>query len=77
MPYFVMEIFATMPGLPGLFVACAFSGTLRLVYGHNAAVMTVVMRRRRKGVGGSNRQYLLSTYCASAAWLNALFLCAH
>lgn len=31
MPYFVMEIFATMPGLPGLFVACAFSGTLRLV----------------------------------------------
>lgn len=26
-----MEIFATMPGLPGLFVACAFSGTLRLV----------------------------------------------
>lgn len=32
MPYFVMEIFDTMPGLPGLFVACAFSGTLRLVY---------------------------------------------
>lgn len=32
MPYFVMEIFATMPGLPGLFVACAFSGTLRFVY---------------------------------------------
>lgn len=31
MPYFVMEIFDTMPGLPGLFVACAFSGTLRLV----------------------------------------------
>lgn len=27
-----MEIFDTMPGLPGLFVACAFSGTLRLVY---------------------------------------------
>ena len=32
MPYFVMELFSTMPGLPGLFVACAFSGTLRLVY---------------------------------------------
>lgn len=31
MPYFVMKIFDTMPGLPGLFVACAFSGTLRLV----------------------------------------------
>ncbi|KAM7327609.1 hypothetical protein ACRRTK_013976 [Alexandromys fortis] len=28
MPYFVMKIFDTMPGLPGLFVACAFSGTL-------------------------------------------------
>ncbi|RMB97852.1 hypothetical protein DUI87_25330 [Hirundo rustica rustica] len=29
MPYFVMDIFSSMPGVPGLFVACAFSGTLR------------------------------------------------
>uniref|UniRef100_A0A8C9F4G0 Solute carrier family 5 member 12 n=1 Tax=Pavo cristatus TaxID=9049 RepID=A0A8C9F4G0_PAVCR len=25
MPYFVMDIFSSMPGVPGLFVACAFS----------------------------------------------------
>ena len=30
MPYFVMDILGELPGLPGLFVACAFSGTLRL-----------------------------------------------
>lgn len=32
MPYFVMIIFSSVPGLPGLFVACAFSGTLRFVH---------------------------------------------
>lgn len=28
MPYFVLEIFQSYPGLPGLFLACAYSGTL-------------------------------------------------
>ncbi|MBN3324998.1 SC5AC protein, partial [Atractosteus spatula] len=32
MPYFVMDILGHLPGLPGLFVACAFSGTLRCVH---------------------------------------------
>ncbi|GAB1286669.1 Sodium-coupled monocarboxylate transporter 2 [Apodemus speciosus] len=41
MPYFVMEIFATMPGLPGLFVACAFSGTLSTVAASINALATV------------------------------------
>ncbi|XP_020010212.2 sodium-coupled monocarboxylate transporter 2 isoform X1 [Castor canadensis] len=41
MPYFVMEIFATMPGLPGLFVACAFSGTLSTVAAGINALATV------------------------------------
>ncbi|EAW68295.1 solute carrier family 5 (sodium/glucose cotransporter), member 12, isoform CRA_c, partial [Homo sapiens] len=41
MPYFVMEIFATMPGLPGLFVACAFSGTLSTVASSINALATV------------------------------------
>lgn len=41
MPYFVMEIFATMPGLPGLFMACAFSGTLSTVAASINALATV------------------------------------
>ncbi|XP_023559999.1 sodium-coupled monocarboxylate transporter 2 isoform X2 [Octodon degus] len=41
MPYFVMEIFDKMPGLPGLFVACAFSGTLSTVAASINALATV------------------------------------
>ncbi|XP_038620970.1 sodium-coupled monocarboxylate transporter 2 [Tachyglossus aculeatus] len=41
MPYFVMEIFESMPGLPGLFVACAFSGTLSTVAASINALATV------------------------------------
>ncbi|KAM4617869.1 sodium-coupled monocarboxylate transporter 2 isoform 2-T2 [Discoglossus pictus] len=41
MPYFVMNIFKTMPGLPGLFVACAFSGTLSTVAASINALATV------------------------------------
>lgn len=29
MPYLVLDIFQTSPGVPGLFLACAYSGTLR------------------------------------------------
>ena len=29
MPYFVMDTMGKYPGLPGLFVACCFSGSLR------------------------------------------------
>nr|XP_054608203.1 sodium/iodide cotransporter isoform X5 [Nothobranchius furzeri] len=31
MPFFVMDIFRSHPGFPGLFIACAFSGTLSTV----------------------------------------------
>ncbi|XP_010213408.1 PREDICTED: sodium-coupled monocarboxylate transporter 2 [Tinamus guttatus] len=41
MPYFVMDIFASMPGVPGLFVACAFSGTLSTVAASINALATV------------------------------------
>ncbi|XP_053544880.1 sodium-coupled monocarboxylate transporter 2 isoform X2 [Bombina bombina] len=41
MPYFVMHIFRKMPGLPGLFVACAFSGTLSTVAASINALATV------------------------------------
>ncbi|XP_068117124.1 sodium-coupled monocarboxylate transporter 2 [Hyperolius riggenbachi] len=41
MPYFVMNLFSKMPGLPGLFVACAFSGTLSTVAASINALATV------------------------------------
>ncbi|KAM5138678.1 sodium-coupled monocarboxylate transporter 2 [Mantella aurantiaca] len=41
MPYFVMHLFQKMPGLPGLFVACAFSGTLSTVAASINALATV------------------------------------
>lgn len=31
MPYLVMDILGRYPGLPGLFVAAAYSGSLRLM----------------------------------------------
>ncbi|KAA0724057.1 Sodium-coupled monocarboxylate transporter 2 [Triplophysa tibetana] len=42
MPYFVMEILGGFPGLPGLFVACAFSGTLSTVAASINALATVM-----------------------------------
>ncbi|XP_056307530.1 sodium-coupled monocarboxylate transporter 2 [Danio aesculapii] len=42
MPYFVMEILGAFPGLPGLFVACAFSGTLSTVAASINALATVM-----------------------------------
>ncbi|XP_064423137.1 sodium-coupled monocarboxylate transporter 2 [Latimeria chalumnae] len=41
MPYFVMDILGDLPGLPGLFVACAFSGTLSTVAASINALATV------------------------------------
>uniref|UniRef100_A0A8C1Z8M8 Solute carrier family 5 member 12 n=1 Tax=Cyprinus carpio TaxID=7962 RepID=A0A8C1Z8M8_CYPCA len=42
MPYFVMEILSAFPGLPGLFVTCAFSGTLSTVAASINALATVM-----------------------------------
>ncbi|XP_078540782.1 sodium-coupled monocarboxylate transporter 2-like [Lissotriton helveticus] len=41
LPYYVMDVFTKMPGLPGLFVACAFSGTLSTVAGSINGLATV------------------------------------
>uniref|UniRef100_A0A8D0BA38 Solute carrier family 5 member 12 n=1 Tax=Salvator merianae TaxID=96440 RepID=A0A8D0BA38_SALMN len=43
LPYFVMIIFSAAPGLPGLFVACAFSGTLSTVAASINALATVTL----------------------------------
>ncbi|XP_004454331.2 sodium-coupled monocarboxylate transporter 2 [Dasypus novemcinctus] len=49
MPYFVLEIFDTMPGLPGLFLTCAFSGTLSTVASSINALATVTFEDFVKG----------------------------
>ncbi|XP_038664248.1 sodium-coupled monocarboxylate transporter 2 [Scyliorhinus canicula] len=41
MPYFVMNILSHFPGLPGLFVACVYSGTLSTVAASINALATV------------------------------------
>lgn len=41
MPYFVLEVLGNFPGLPGLYVACAFSGTLSTVAASINALATV------------------------------------
>ncbi|KAM9495644.1 sodium-coupled monocarboxylate transporter 2 [Clarias gariepinus] len=41
MPYFVLEVLGSFPGLPGLYVACAFSGTLSTVAASINALATV------------------------------------
>ncbi|KAF7702143.1 sodium-coupled monocarboxylate transporter 2 [Silurus meridionalis] len=41
MPYFVLEVSGNFPGLPGLYVACAFSGTLSTVAASINALATV------------------------------------
>uniref|UniRef100_A0A8C2VA91 Sodium/iodide cotransporter n=1 Tax=Chinchilla lanigera TaxID=34839 RepID=A0A8C2VA91_CHILA len=33
MPLFVLDIFEDLPGVPGLFLACAYSGTLGVLFG--------------------------------------------
>lgn len=42
MPYFVLDIFENIPGVPGLFLSCAYSGTLR--YQSHAAFPATVTR---------------------------------
>ncbi|KAK2834437.1 hypothetical protein Q7C36_015138 [Tachysurus vachellii] len=41
MPYFVLEVLGNFPGLPGLYVSCAFSGSLSTVAASINALATV------------------------------------
>uniref|UniRef100_A0A4W3JA86 Solute carrier family 5 member 8 n=1 Tax=Callorhinchus milii TaxID=7868 RepID=A0A4W3JA86_CALMI len=43
MPYLVLDIFEGYPGMPGLFVACAYSGTLSTVSSSINALATVTV----------------------------------
>ncbi|KAG7513664.1 sodium/iodide cotransporter [Solea senegalensis] len=43
MPYFVLDIFKNHPGFPGLFLACAYSGTLSTVSTNINAMAAVTM----------------------------------
>ncbi|XP_054646581.1 sodium/iodide cotransporter [Dunckerocampus dactyliophorus] len=44
MPYFVLDIFKNYPGFPGLFLACAYSGTLSTVSTSINAMAAVTMK---------------------------------
>ncbi|XP_015284631.1 PREDICTED: sodium-coupled monocarboxylate transporter 2 [Gekko japonicus] len=61
MPYFVMIIFSSAPGVPGLFVACAFSGTLSTVAASINALATVTFEDFIKNCS-SNLSERMSTW---------------
>ncbi|XP_042197529.1 sodium-coupled monocarboxylate transporter 2 isoform X2 [Callorhinchus milii] len=50
MPYYVMDILGNQPGLPGLFVACAFGGTLSTVAASINSLATVTHQDLVKGL---------------------------
>ncbi|XP_063056216.1 sodium/iodide cotransporter [Engraulis encrasicolus] len=49
MPYLVLDIFRNLPGFPGLFLACAYSGTLSTVSTSINAMAAVTMEDLLKG----------------------------
>uniref|UniRef100_A0A8C5TNB8 Solute carrier family 5 member 12 n=1 Tax=Malurus cyaneus samueli TaxID=2593467 RepID=A0A8C5TNB8_9PASS len=65
MPYFVMDIFSSMPGVPGLLVACAFSGTLSTVAASINALATVTFEDLVKK-GFPNLSEKMSTWISKA-----------
>ncbi|CAJ1060818.1 sodium/iodide cotransporter [Xyrichtys novacula] len=63
MPYFVLDIFQNYPGFPGLFLACAYSGTLSTVSTSINAMAAVTMEdllHHRLVNVSQKRQILLS-----------------
>uniref|UniRef100_A0A8C6KRQ5 Solute carrier family 5 member 8 n=2 Tax=Nothobranchius furzeri TaxID=105023 RepID=A0A8C6KRQ5_NOTFU len=47
MPHLVMEIFASNPGVPGLFLAAVYSGSLRLIYTRHNKSKKQKQRKKR------------------------------
>ncbi|XP_068003919.1 sodium-coupled monocarboxylate transporter 2 isoform X1 [Melanerpes formicivorus] len=74
MPYFVMDIFASMPGVPGLFVACAFSGTLSTVAASINALATVTFEDLVKK-GFPNLSEKMSTWISKGLCILYGILC--
>ncbi|KAL7829100.1 hypothetical protein SRHO_G00327340 [Serrasalmus rhombeus] len=61
MPYMVLDIFRDLPGVPGLFLACAYSGTLSTVSTSINAMAAVTMEDLLKPclIGSSQRKQIL------------------
>ncbi|KAL6459414.1 hypothetical protein MHYP_G00328860 [Metynnis hypsauchen] len=61
MPYMVLDIFQDLPGVPGLFLACAYSGTLSTVSTSINAMAAVTMEDLLKPclTGSSQRKQIL------------------
>ncbi|KAM6392333.1 LOW QUALITY PROTEIN: sodium-coupled monocarboxylate transporter 2-like [Pluvialis apricaria] len=74
MPYFVMDIFSSMPGVPGLFVACAFSGTLSTVAASINALATVTFEDLVKK-GFPNLSEKMSTWISKGLCILYGILC--
>ncbi|KAL7884477.1 hypothetical protein AOLI_G00072470 [Acnodon oligacanthus] len=60
MPYMVLDIFRDLPGVPGLFLACAYSGTLSTVSTSINAMAAVTMEDLLKPclIGSSQRKQI-------------------
>ncbi|XP_072536850.1 sodium/iodide cotransporter [Salminus brasiliensis] len=61
MPYMVLDIFRDLPGVPGLFLACAYSGTLSTASTSINAMAAVTMEDLLKPflIGSSQRKQIL------------------
>ena len=63
-PYFVMEVFSDRPGLPGVFLACVFSGSLSTISSGLNSLAAVIVEDIYKGLLGrqlsDQRQGLVS-----------------
>ncbi|NXG33839.1 SC5AC protein, partial [Dromaius novaehollandiae] len=72
MPYFVMDIFSSMPGVPGLFVACAFSGTLSTVAASINALATVTfedfVKKRFPDISEKTSTWVSKGLCRYLGW---------
>ncbi|CAF5084179.1 unnamed protein product, partial [Rotaria sp. Silwood1] len=49
-PYFVMEVFSNIPGLPGVFLACIFSGSLSTISSGLNSLAAVIIEDVYKGL---------------------------
>uniref|UniRef100_A0A8C9TFM1 Solute carrier family 5 member 12 n=1 Tax=Scleropages formosus TaxID=113540 RepID=A0A8C9TFM1_SCLFO len=76
MPFFVMEILGKLPGLPGLFVACAFSGTLSSVAASINALATVTYEDFVKNCF-RNISDRAGTWMSKGLWAEHLLLPEH
>uniref|UniRef100_A0A674PHM3 Solute carrier family 5 member 5 n=1 Tax=Takifugu rubripes TaxID=31033 RepID=A0A674PHM3_TAKRU len=71
-PYFVLEIFQNLPGFPGLFLACAYSGTLSTVSTSINAMAAVtiedLLKPRVQHMTQKKLLFISRGLCTCAVW---------